>query len=116
MLRTIFCLIIICLWANAYGQTFEFFQLKKQPHTLHARAFQLKAFNLHMPAPSETPLFDRIDQGFRDYRLRADEASARVLAGNAFNVVGGLSGVGFSLSNNFGGFSVNAYRQLAPEL
>ena len=71
---------------------------------------------LPMPAPSETPLFDRIATGFGDYRLRADEAAGKVLAGNVLTAIAGLSGVGYTLSRNFGSFSINAYRQLAPDL
>lgn len=79
---------------------------------------QLKAANIPLPIPttSETPLFDRIATEFSNYRMFANDAANRVLAGNTLNAVGGLSGVGFSLVKDFGGFSINANRQLAPDL
>lgn len=107
-------IILICgfLSLDANADSFNYFNLNTQ------QSFAAKSVTLPlpMPAPSETPLFDRIAQDFGDYRLRADEAAARVIAGNGLSVVGGLSGVGFTLARNFGSFSMNAYRQLAPDL
>lgn len=120
MLRAIFCLMVICLWANAYGHEFEFFKLKKAPNAVVSKSRLLSAKSFELPIPlsasTETPLFERIAQGFLDYQARANEAAERVQGGSAFNVVGGLNGVGFTLNNNFGGFSVNAYRQVAPDI
>jgi len=98
--------IFLFLSGHAWSQEFQSFSLKQNAN----------GFALPIPAAQETPLFDRIARDFSDYRLRASDAASRVLAGNTLNVVGGLSGVGFSLVKNFGGFSINANRQLAPDL
>ncbi len=92
------------------------FEVGAQDFTHFSLTGQSKGFNLPVPAAQETPLFDRIARDFSDYRLHADDAASRVLAGNSLNIIGGLSGVGFSLVKDFGGFSINANRQLAPDL
>lgn len=92
--------------SSAWSQEFQYFDFNQNK----------AGIGLPIPAASETPLFDRIARDFSDYRMHADDAASRVLAGNTLNVVGGLSGVGFSLVKNFGGFSINANRQLAPDL
>ncbi len=98
--------IILSLQIEVMAQEFTHFSLTGQS----------KGFNLPIPAAQETPLFNRIARDFSDYRLHANDAASRVIAGNTLNVIGGLSGVGFSLVKDFGGFSINANRQLAPDL
>ncbi|MBH47312.1 MAG: hypothetical protein CME71_03985 [Halobacteriovorax sp.] len=103
--------ITLLFFSSVYaGEQFTYFSVKQQSNA--------KSVALPIPifAPQETPLFDRIAAGFSDYRLRAGDAAARVLAGNTLSAVGGLSGIGFSLVRDFGGFSINANRQLAPDL
>tara|TARA_R110000868_G_scaffold75979_14_gene218960 strand:- start:2021 stop:4108 length:2088 start_codon:yes stop_codon:yes gene_type:complete len=110
MLNLFAIIFFVLLSRDLVAQDFTYFEVKQNT--------QAKSLSLPVPIfqSPETPLFDRIAAGFSDYRLHAGDAAARVLSGNTLSAVGGLSGVGFSLMRDFGGFSINANRQLAPDL